>query len=161
MEGFHKGLRAVAMAAVLGGLAGCDFTFQDVHLHTRGLSPDDVDQNAPPNKSEVRGRITTDVRENNDWRSRLDEGNTLMPVELKFDEHKINVVRTKDGKTLWKINLWNDSPERQAPITETAFYDEDDRVYFYHYEGGHPYRDVWFGPIRVSYWRKTIPKESE
>ena len=154
MERIGKGLILALFAMGLG----CDSMFENPHLHVRDMTEEDL--NAPPNKNEVKARIIRDVRENNNLRSILTKGRKELPEEIKYDAQKLNIVLAKnEKKQLWKLYLWSDSPEKQYPIQETAFYDDESSVYFYHYEGGNPYQDVWFGPIRITFYRPSVPDE--
>ncbi|MBI4564343.1 MAG: hypothetical protein HY716_06590 [Planctomycetes bacterium] len=149
MEGIRSSLIRLALAAVPALVSACDHVMTDPHLESFGQTEEDL--NAPPNKSEIRARLTADVRQYRLLQYRLDEGRREMPPEIRFDEHHVNARRAKDDVPLWRVPLRADSPERLSAVEETIYYDDEAKLYYYHYRGGDPYRDVWFGPLQLRF----------
>ncbi|HTF57439.1 MAG TPA: hypothetical protein VK661_09425 [Planctomycetota bacterium] len=135
--------------------AGCEITFDDPDLQVRQFSEDEL--KAPPGESEVKSAIIGDVRERRMLLTKLDEGRATIPPEIRLDNFGLEATRARDGKRLVRVILREDPADRVDPTVETAFWDNEVTAYYYHYEGGHPHRDVWFGPLRINMARKTTP----
>ncbi len=148
-------MKRIAFVAAAFLFGACHFHFDNPHLEGRGLTEEDLV--APPNKSEVRSGITYSVRVAQEFREKLDQGQAAIPEDVVFDELGINLKRKSDGKLLWKVTLWDDSPEKRSAITETAYWDDEASHYYYRYQGGDPSREVWFGPIPLKFKHPTIP----
>lgn len=153
--------RAWLLAGLLAAAAGCDMTFENPHLGVRGLTEGDVDPNAPPGRNQIRAAIINDIRDRRQLRLKLEEGSPKMPEDIKLDMHRVQAVRAKDEAPLWRIDVWVDPPDRLNSVSETAYWDNDASAYYYHYEGGYPYREVWFGPLKIKFPKPIIPDEHE
>jgi len=141
--------RWIVTAFLAIAAAGCDMTFENPHLEVRGLTEEDL--KAPPGKRQIHAAVVNDVRERRMLRYRLEEGKADPPTEIKLDKYGLNAVRAKDDKELWRMDLWEDPPDKVHAITEVAYWDNDAFTYIYHYEGGSPHRDVWFGPFKITF----------
>ncbi|MBI2930898.1 MAG: hypothetical protein HYY16_04550 [Planctomycetes bacterium] len=119
-------------------------TLEEHELASRGLTQEDLE--APPSDNDIRARIMTDVRTTWLPEAQLDQGLRECPV-VRFEEGR--PVCAADGTEMKMFTLRNDSPDRQHPVRETAYFCPTESAYWYHYEGGDARRDVWFGPRRV------------
>lgn len=150
-------MKWAVLSAALAMLAGCDFTFENPHLRTRGLTEDDL--NAPPGKQEIRAAVVNDVRERRALHLVLDQGTKDPPPEIKLDPHRNQVERTKDAFPLWRIKIKEDPIERVHAVFEYAYWDDEQYVYYYHYEGGTPHRDVWLGPYALKFAKRPAEED--
>ena len=149
-------MKWIAVAVVAMAAAGCDFDFENPSLAPRGLTEEDL--KAPPGKVEIKSAIINDVRNRRSLRLSLDEGRRTVPPELALDRYGVEATRAKDGFELWRVVVWSDSVDRLYSVTEIAYWDNEDRSYYYHYEGGNPHRDVWMGPFPIKF---SKPPEDE
>jgi hypothetical protein len=141
--------RWIVTALLAVAAAGCDMTFDNPHLGVRGLTEEDL--KAPPGKNQIRGAVINDIRERRTLQLRLDEGGTEVPSQIRLDKYGIAAVRAKDGVELWRIEVKADPVDQVHAVTEVAYWDNDAGTYIYHYEGGSPHRDVWFGPFKITF----------
>lgn len=148
--------RWLSMAALATLAAGCDFTFENPHLGPRGLTEEYL--KAPPGGREIKAAVVNDIRERRALHLALDEGRREAPAELKFDKYGVEAFRVKDSVELWRIVVKEDPVDLVYAVNEVAYWDNDAYVYFYHYEGGNPHRDVWMGPFPIKF---SKPPEDE
>jgi hypothetical protein len=141
---------AVAVAALL--MSGCFPEFENPHLEPRGLTEEEL--NRPPGHNEIRAALVNDARNRRSLRFSLDDGQRTPPDAIKLDRYGVQAVRAKDGFKLWRVPVWEDHPEKSHAVTELAYWDDEQRVYFYHYEGGNPHRDVWMGPFPITFSKR-------
>jgi hypothetical protein len=139
-----------AAAAVL--MSGCIPEFTNPHLETRGLTEEDL--KAPPGATEIKSAIVNDVRNRRSLRYFLEDGTLTVPQEIKLVKNGVEAVRAKDSFELWRVTVWQDHIELRNGVTETAYWDNENFVYFYHYEGGNPHRDVWMGPFPIKFAKR-------
>lgn len=135
--------RWMMVAALAAG--GCNLDFErraeEHRLASRGLTHDDL--TAPPSDHEIRARLTAEVRDNL-LRERLDEGKTTV-TGIKWVQGLPTC--SKDELKIRIYPLRADQPDRQHPVEETVYYCAEDTLFWYHYSGGYPARDVWMGPF--------------
>ncbi len=148
--------RWLSMAALATLAAGCDFTFTNPHLEGRGLTEEYL--KAPPGGREIKAAVVNDIRERRALHLALDEGRREAPAELKFDKYGVEATRAKDGQELWRIVVKEDPIDLVHAVNEYAYWDREQYVYYYHYEGGNPHRDVWMGPFQIKFAK---PPEDE
>jgi len=153
--------KSFLLAGLLAAAGGCDMTFENPHLGVRGLTEADVDPNAPPGKNQIRAAIINDIRDRRQLHLKLEEGRPTMPEDIKLDMHRVQAVRSKDEAPLWRIDVRVDPPDRLNAVCETAYWDNDANSYYYHYEGGHPYREIWFGPMKIKFPKPIVPDEHD
>ena len=139
---------AVAMAL----MSGCMPEFENPHLGPRGLTEEDL--NAPPGRTEIKSALVNDVRSRRSLRLFLDDGDSKPPAEIKLVNNGVEAVRARDNYALWRVTVWQDHIELRHGVTETAYWDDERSLYFYHYEGGNPHRDVWMGPFPLKFAKR-------
>ena len=145
------------LAATVLALGACDFEFENPHLGVRGLTEDDL--NAPPGKQEIRSAVINDIRERRALHLVLDQGRKSPPPEVTWDPHHNQMKRTKDEFPLWRIKVKEDPIEKVHAVFEYAYWDDEQYVYFYHYEGGTPHRDTWLGPFPLKFAKRPVEDE--
>jgi hypothetical protein len=63
----------------------------------------------------------------------------------------VEATRIKGEFPLWRVIVKADPVERVHAVNEVAYWDNEYYVYYYHYEGGNPHRDIWLGPYAIRF----------
>ncbi|HEU4338871.1 MAG TPA: hypothetical protein VFS19_02285 [Planctomycetota bacterium] len=145
-------MKWLAAAVLAWAVQGCMPDFENPHLGVRGLSEEEL--NKPPGDTEIKSAIINDIRSRRGLHLMLDEGQRSVPEEIKLDKYGQQAVLAKDGAGLWKVQVRADDPERLHAVFESAYWDDANQRYFYHYEGGNPHRDVWMGPYPIKFSKR-------
>ena len=139
--------------------AGCMPEFENPHLKVRDLTEEDL--KAPPGRHEVRASVVYDIRERRSLHLHLEEGYRSIPSDITLDKYGVEAVRARDHFELWRITVSQDPVDRVFAVNEVAYWDNERNVYFYHYDGGNPYRDVWMGPFALKFSKPPPEHESQ
>jgi len=141
-------MKWVVTAALALAAAGCDFHFDNPHLATRGLTEEEI--KAPPGAREIKAAVVNDIRDRRALHLVLDEGHRAVPPDITLDKY-YEAVRTADNFALWRITVRQDPVDKVFAVNEVAYWDNERHLYYYHYVGGTPHRDVWMGPFLVKF----------
>jgi hypothetical protein len=150
--------RNLAVAALLVTTVGCMPEFENPHLKVRDLTEEDL--KAPPGRVEIKAAVINDIRERRSLHLHIDEGQRAVPQDIKLDKYGFEAVRTHDNFELWRITVRQDSADQVHAVSEVAYWDNEQKAYYYRYEGGTPYREVWMGPFPVKFSKPPQEHES-